>query len=96
MSRVRISTTVDADELARCRTLWGSSTSKLMDRALLALAEELEGERELAALERHPYEDDADLAWTVGPGADLPYDGDVPEDVQRLARTRRQAREQRR
>lgn len=89
MNRVRISTTVDADELARCRRLFGPGTSKLVDRALRALAEELEQERELAALEHHPYEEDPDLVWTVPPGPDLPYDGEVPKEVQQMARARR-------
>lgn len=92
MNRVRISTTVDADQLARCQRLFGPGTSKLVDRALYALERELEGTRELVALERHPYEDDPDLAWTTPAGPDLPYDGEVPEDVRRLARARRRGR----
>lgn len=89
MSRVRISTTVDAEQLARCRRLAGLTTSKLVDHALRVLADELERERELAALERLPYEEDPDLSWEVPPGPDLPYDGDVPDDVRRLASARR-------
>ena len=89
MARVRISTTVDAEQLARCRRLAGLATSKLVDRALQVLADELERDREVAALERLPYEDDPDLAWEAPPGPDLPYDGDVPDDVRRLATARR-------
>ena len=89
MTRVRISTTVDAEQLARCRRLAGVTTSKLVDRALRVLADELEREREVAALDRLPYEEDPDLSWEVPPGPDLPYDGDVPDDVGRLASARR-------
>lgn len=91
MSRVRISTTVDAEQLERCRRVTGLATSRLVDRALRALAEELERERELAALDRLPYEDDTDLSWEAPPGADLPYDGAVPDEVRRLAAARRRA-----
>ncbi len=89
MARVRISTTVDAEQLARCRRLSGVTTSKLVDRALRVLADELEREREVAALERLPYEEDSDLSWEAPAGPDLPYDGDVPADVRRLAAARR-------
>lgn len=93
ITRVRISTTVDAEQLARCRRLFGLTTSKLIDRALRVLAEELERERELAALDRLPYEEDPDLSWEAPPGPDLPYDGDVPEDVRRLVKARRRRAE---
>jgi hypothetical protein len=63
--------------------------SLLLDGALEALIEKIEGERELAALEAHPYEQDPDLAWQVPLGPDLPYEGDVPAAVQRLATRRR-------
>jgi hypothetical protein len=89
MKRVRISTTVDRDRLVVCRRLLGGKDSQLLDRALQALVNELESERELAALEAHPYDDDPDLAWEAPPGPDLPYDGDVPKDVIRLAARRR-------
>lgn len=91
MKRVRISTTVDAEQLARCRRLFGPGTSKLVDRALRVLGDELERQRELEALERLPYEKDAELSWEAPPGPDLPYDGDVPDDVRRLAAARRRA-----
>ena len=91
MRRVRISTTVDAAQLAACRRLLQESDSRIIDRALAALIEELEGGRELAVLEAHPYEDDADLTWIAPEGADLPYDGDIPADVLRLAAERRSA-----
>lgn len=64
----------------------------MLDRALLALIDELEEEGERAALVADPYEDDDDLAWQAPPGPDLPYDGDVPEEVIRLARRRHSAR----
>ncbi|HVE46434.1 MAG TPA: hypothetical protein VNA57_06770 [Acidimicrobiales bacterium] len=89
MARVRISTTVDAEQLARCRRLAGLTTSRLVDRALRVLADELEREREVAALERLPYEDDPDLSWEAPLGPDLPYDGEVPDGVRRLAAARR-------
>ena len=64
----------------------------MLDRALQALIKQLEEEGERAALVAHPYEDDADLTWQAPPGPDLPYDGDVPEEVIRLARRRHTAR----
>lgn len=66
-----------------------ATDSQIIDRALAALLEQLEEERELAALSAAPYEDDPDLAWTSPPGPDLPYDGDVPDEVLRLAAKRR-------
>ena len=89
MKRVRISTTVDAEQLAACRRLLPESDSRILDRALAALIDELEGARELAVLEAHPYDEDADLGWTAPEAPDLPYDGDVPPDVVRLAAERR-------
>ncbi|MGH9302976.1 MAG: hypothetical protein ACRDZ5_01035 [Acidimicrobiales bacterium] len=89
MTRVRISTTVDRDRLVACRRLLGTSDSRLIDRALACLLEELENEREIRALEAMPYDDDLDLAWTDTPLPNLPYDGQVPEDVRRMAQARR-------
>lgn len=92
MLRARVSTTVDATVLRRARDLLPGPDSRVLDRALLALIEQLEEEGERAALLAHPYEDDPDLAWQAPPGPDLPYDGEVPEEVVRLARRRRSAR----
>ena len=92
MSRVRISTTVDATSLERARQLLPGADSRLLDRALLALIDDLEEDRELAALAALPYEDDPDLAWEAPPGPDLPYDGEVPDDVIQLALERRRQR----
>jgi len=91
MSRERVSTTLDATRLARARALSGLNDSKLLDRALGALLEQLEHEREVSALERHPYEDDRELSWEAPP-VPLPYDGAVPEEVVELARRRRAGR----
>ena len=68
-----------------------TSDSKIVDRALATLVEELEGRHELDALEAQPYHDDPDLAWQPQ-GPDLPYDGDVPAEVARLAARRRARR----
>ncbi len=92
MGRVRISTTVDATLLAACRQLLREPDSRIIDRALAALIEELEAQRELAVLEAHPYEQDPDLAWAAPPGPDLPYEGEIPPDVERLAAARRRSR----
>jgi hypothetical protein len=86
---VRISTTVDQERLAACRQLLATSDSKLFDRALALLLDALEAEREQTVLDALPYDSDPDLDWQAPPGADMPYDGDVPDDVQRLARARR-------
>ncbi|MBA3652838.1 MAG: hypothetical protein H0W70_01440 [Actinobacteria bacterium] len=64
----------------------------LIDRALAALLDALEAEREREALDAMPYAADADVAWVTPDGADLPYDGDVPVDVKRLAAKRRRQR----
>lgn len=92
MKRVRLSTTVDATSLARARQLLPGSDSLVIDRALAALIQELDGERELTALTAHPYDTDPDLVWEVPAGPDLPYDGDIPEEVMELARRRRRER----
>jgi hypothetical protein len=89
MSRERISTTVDRDRLEACRRLLGTSDSKLFDQALAALLDELEGAREREALAAMPYDEDADLAWEAPGTPGLPYEGEVPKDVQRLAAARR-------
>jgi hypothetical protein len=78
--------------LERARQLLPGSDSVVIDRALCALLEELEGERELAALTAHPYDADPELAWEALPGPDLPYDGDIPDAVIELARQRRRER----
>jgi hypothetical protein len=92
MNRVRISTTVDVGSLERARQLMPGSDSRLLDRALAALIQQLEEERESAALAAHPYEEDPDLTWEAPPGPDLPYDGEVPKEVTQLARRRRRQR----
>lgn len=91
MARTRVSTTVDGDRLERARQLFGGSDSELLDRALELLVRRLDAEREVAALDADPYEQDADLLWQAPPGPDLPYDGDVPPEVAALARERRAA-----
>lgn len=89
MSRVRISTTVDEGRLQRCRRLLGLRDSKLVDRALAALIEEVEATHEREALDAQPYDDDPELAWEAPPGPALPYDGEVPAAVTELAERRR-------
>jgi hypothetical protein len=89
MSRVRISTTVDAHRLAEARARLAVGDSELIDRALAALIDDLEAERERTALAERPYEDDPELAWQVPLGPDLPYDHDIPRAVLDLAADRR-------
>lgn len=89
MTRTRISTTVDARRLERCRRELGLPDSELIDRALAALLRELLSAHEQRALLEQPYEDDPDLAWQVPGGPDLPYDAEVPDEVKRLAAERR-------
>lgn len=89
VTRVRISTTVEDDLLAQRRLVLGQSDNKVIDRALAALINEIETEREVAALTAHPYEDDPDLAWQPPAGPDLDYEGEVPAEVLRLAARRR-------
>lgn len=71
------------------RRLLGAPDSRILDRALKALIDEVEEVQELAALAAQPYEDDPDVSWAPVPGADLPYDGDVPAEVLRMAAQRR-------
>lgn len=92
MTRVRISATVDGERLRTAKRLVGATGSALLDRALTALIEQTEAEREAAALEALPYEDDPELAWEAPVGPDLPYDGAVPDDVIALAEARGRAR----
>jgi hypothetical protein len=89
MGRERISTTVDRDRLAACRRLVGTRDSKLFDQALAALLEDLEGVRERQALIVMPDHEGADVASEGPETPSLPYEGEVPEDVQRLAAARR-------
>ncbi len=91
MARERISTSVDGERLARARSLDLGRDSELFDAALAALIDREEQRREIAALERSPYDADANLR----PGdpqidwdRDLPYDGGVPTDIIDLARRR--------
>ena len=91
MPRVRISTTVDAQLLATVRRMLSAPDSRILDRALKALVDEVEEAHELAVLAAMPYEDDPDLNWATAPGADPPYDGDVPADVVDMARRRRRS-----
>lgn len=49
---------------------------------------ELEGRHEREVLVAQPYEDDPDLAWESDPGPSLPYDGEVPAEVLRMAERR--------
>lgn len=86
---MRLSTTVDAGRLATVRRLLDGPDSRILDRALQALLDQLEEEQELAALTAQPYEDDPDLDWPAVPVADLPYDGAVPAGVLELAARRR-------
>ncbi len=89
MRRARISTTVDAERLAKCRTMLRVVDSQIIDRALSALITDLEAELELAALTANPYDDDLEVAWVAAPGPDLPYEGRIPASVTRLAARRR-------
>lgn len=66
--------------------------SQIVDRALAALIEQLEGAHERRILSSMPYEDDPDLGWAAPAGPGLAYDADVPADVLRLAKQRRARR----
>jgi len=90
--RVRISTTVDAAQRAAARQRAGLPDSRLIDRALAALLDQLDAEMELAAIERDPYHGDDELDWAAPPVPSLPYDGDVPADVLAAVAARRAAR----
>jgi hypothetical protein len=89
MTRERISTTVDHDRLVACRRILGTNDSRLLDQALVVLLDQLEAEQERRALTDMPYDKDHDLAWDAPPAPSLPYDGDVPAEILRLAVRRR-------
>lgn len=92
MERMRISTTVDGERLAAARALFGRRDAEMLDRALGALIEELETQREIAALRAHPYESDPELNLPLIPSPDSPYGGAVPPHVLALAERRRAER----
>lgn len=97
MNRVRISTTVDGEQLSTARELLGLRDSDLFDRALAAVVREVTINRELAALDRYPYAADPELAMPELPPIgltdhDLPYDAAVPAAVLAIARKRRAQR----
>ena len=95
MNRVRLSTTVDGQALAKARRLNIGSDAELVDAALKALIRDLEAERDLAALDVWPYADDAelDMPEALRDHVDaLPYLGSIPADVERLAQLRRAQR----
>ena len=92
MTRVRISTTVDGERLRSTRALSGRPDSELFDRAPRLFIETDEAERERAALRALPYDEDPTRQPSILGAAAfvaLPYDGDVPADVLRLAAERR-------
>jgi hypothetical protein len=95
MSRVRISTTVDRDLLARARAcVPETNDAGLLDRALAELTKQVEQKREREVLARLPYDLDPelDLPQALLPDG-LPYDGPVPPEVQQLADERRRQRQ---
>jgi hypothetical protein len=89
MARVRISTTVDDGLWAAALRLVGGPGSRVVDRALTALIQQLEREHEVEALASRPYEADGDLDWQAPFGPDLAYDAAVPADVSELVQRRR-------
>jgi hypothetical protein len=92
MTRVRISTTVDAKALDEARRLVNGRDGQMLDAAMRALIEKLATEAESKALDSWPYASDLDLRMPDALADDrdaLPYDGDVPADVVALARHRR-------
>jgi hypothetical protein len=90
--RVRISTTVDGARLAAARDKLQASDSEIVDRALAALLDQIDAAQERAVLEAMPYDEDPELAWEAPTGPSLPYDGEVPAAVLRLAASRRRRR----
>jgi hypothetical protein len=95
MSRVRISTTVDSDLLARARaSVPEVNDAALMDRALAELTRQVEQKHERKVLARLPYDLDPELDLPQAPLPDgLPYDGPVPAEVQQLVDERRRQRQ---
>jgi hypothetical protein len=93
MTRVRVSTTVDADLLGAARRRLGRPDSELLDRALLALLDVLEAEADAAGLARAPYDEDPELILPVATlDRGLDYEGEIPADVVQLAEERRARR----
>jgi hypothetical protein len=92
MDRMRISTTVDGISLTHARALFAGRDAEMLDRALGALIDELETQREITALRAHPYENDPMLDLPLMESPDAPYDGAVPAHVVALAQKRRAER----
>jgi hypothetical protein len=96
MNRLRISTTVDGSVLERARKLSGVRDAEMFDAAMLALINQIQGERELEALRSWPYADDVELAMPEAPPDSLdalPYSGEVPPELMKLAMARRAKRQ---
>lgn len=92
MTRTRISTTVDTEQLRRARVIVGGRDSELLDQALAVFVEQDEVRREAKALAAAPYREDDELqlgAPEIDWDGELPYDGTVPDEVVELARQRR-------
>jgi hypothetical protein len=93
MTRVRISTTVDADALQAARMRLGRRDSEVLDEALGALLDALDAEDDAAALARAPYEDGVELVFPPGSVDDECFpERDGPADVVELAQHRRARR----
>jgi hypothetical protein len=96
MKRFRISTTVDGAVLERARELSGVRDAEMFDAAMIALINQIQGERELEALRSWPYADDVELAMPEAPPDSLdalPYSGVVPAELIKLAKARRLKRQ---
>jgi hypothetical protein len=92
MARLRISTTVDGAVLERARELSGVRDGEMFDAAMRALINQILGERELEALRFWPYADDVELTMPDAPpdtSDALPYSGEVPPELIKLAKARR-------
>lgn len=64
----------------------------MIDAALRALLDELEGIAERRALQEQPYDDDPELAFEDREPPSLPYKGEVPEAVLARAKSLRRRR----
>lgn len=98
MARARISTSVDAAQLEKARSLSDLRDSELFDRALTLFVRQSTIDHEIAALERIPYDADPELVMGDAPNDsvdELPYDGEVPEEILRIAAERRRRRNRR-
>lgn len=95
MTRIRISTTVDEEQLTRSRALVGGRDTDVLDAAFRALLEKHEAASDLVALNTWPYSADPEVEMPLSLSDDrdgLSYSGEVPTRIHEIAERSRAQR----